>query len=62
MQVQPDECTDPELPAGLIVFAANGSAQFGWRNPETGEFYSESDGSCIRHVVGAVEWHADRMH
>jgi hypothetical protein len=51
-----------ELPAGFIVFLANGTAQFGWQNPETGEFHSEADGTCIAHVVGAVLWHADRMH
>jgi hypothetical protein len=51
-----------ELPAGLIVFQANGTAQFGWQNPETGAFYSEADGTCIAHVVGAVEWHANLMH
>jgi hypothetical protein len=54
--------TPENLPAGLIVFLANGTAQFGWQNPETGQYYSEADGSCIAHAIGAVEWHADRMH
>ncbi|WP_175772989.1 hypothetical protein [Paraburkholderia phenazinium] len=54
--------TPEDLPAGLIVFAANGTAQFGWQNPETGQYFSEADGSCIAHAVGAIEWHADRMH
>jgi len=51
-----------ELPVGLIVFRTNGTAQFGWRNPETGEFYSEADGSCIANVAAAIEWRANRMH
>ncbi|TDN59086.1 hypothetical protein [Paraburkholderia sp. BL10I2N1] len=51
-----------DLPAGLVVFSSDGSAQFGWRNPETGEFCAEADGSFIANVVGAIEWQADRVH
>jgi hypothetical protein len=51
-----------ELPAGLVVFSLDGRAQFGWRNPEPGELYSESDGRVIPDAVGAVEWHASRAH
>jgi hypothetical protein len=51
-----------ELPAGLVVFSLDGRAQFGWRNPETGELYAESDGRVIPDAVGAVEWHASRAH
>jgi hypothetical protein len=51
-----------ELPAGLVVFCADGSAQFGWQNPETGEFCAEADGKFIANVVGAIEWRADHVH
>jgi hypothetical protein len=51
-----------EFPAGLVVFSLDGRAQFGWRNPETGELYAESDGHVIQDAVGAVEWHASRVH
>lgn len=51
-----------ELPAGLVVFSLDGRAQFGWRNPETGDLYAESDGRVILDAVGAVEWHASRVH
>ncbi|WP_176060053.1 hypothetical protein [Paraburkholderia sp. BCC1876] len=51
-----------ELPAGLVVFSADGRAQFGWQNPETGEFFAEVDGACITNAVGAVAWASDRMH
>lgn len=53
---------EPELPAGLVVFSSDGRAQFGWQNPETGEFRSEADGNVILNAIGAVEWHADRPH
>lgn len=51
-----------ELPAGLVVFSSDGRAQFGWRNPETGDFFAESDGRVIADAVGAVEWLASRAH
>jgi len=51
-----------ELPAGLVIFDRDGRAQFGWQNPETGEYYAEADGSIIADAVGAVAWHAGRMH
>jgi hypothetical protein len=51
-----------ELPAGLVVFSADGTAQFGWRNPETGAFYAEEDGHCIVDAVAGVPWHAVSMH
>ena len=51
-----------DLPAGLIVFSADGCAQFGWRDPETGELYAEADGSVIVNAIGAVDWHAGRAH
>ncbi|MFL9886756.1 hypothetical protein PQR66_27195 [Paraburkholderia agricolaris] len=59
--------TDPshierELPAGLVIFTSDGRAQFGWQNPETGQFFAEADGSCIVNAVGAVAWASDRMH
>lgn len=50
------------LPAGLVVFSLDGCVQFGWRNLETGELYAESDGRVIKDAVGAVEWHACRVH
>jgi hypothetical protein len=50
------------LPAGLVVLCADGSAQFGWQNPETGEFCSEADGKLIANVIGAIEWHASQVH
>lgn len=52
----------PELLAGLVVFSANGIAQFGWQNLETGAFYAEDDGHCIMNVVGSVLWPADISH
>ncbi|MGF6915886.1 hypothetical protein [Paraburkholderia sp. 40] len=51
-----------ELPAGLVIFDRDGRAQFGWQNPETGAYYAEADGSVIADAVGAVAWHAGRMH
>lgn|GEM_PF-1591004 len=51
-----------ELPAGLVIFDRDGRAQFGWQNPETGAYYAEADGSIIADAVGAVAWHAGRMH
>lgn len=51
-----------ELPAGLVIFSTDGKAQFGWRNPETGEFHAEDDGRVISNAVGAVAWHAGIMH
>ncbi|MBB3261257.1 hypothetical protein F4827_006315 [Paraburkholderia bannensis] len=52
----------PDLPAGLVVFSSDGSAQFGWQNPETGAFYAEVDGQCIINAIGCVPWHADTVH
>ena len=49
---QPDLNIEP--PAGLVVFSLDGRAQFGWRNPETGVLYAESDGRVIKDAVGAV--------
>lgn len=51
-----------ELPAGLIVFSADGRAQFGWQNPETGQFFAEADGSRIPDAIGSVPWESDRTH
>jgi hypothetical protein len=51
-----------ELPASLVVFSADGSAQFGWRNPETGAFFAEADGHVIADAVAAVEWLAVNQH
>ncbi|WP_406869857.1 hypothetical protein [Paraburkholderia fungorum] len=58
----PERNTVPELPAGLVVFDADGHAQFGWQNPETGAYYAEADGRIIANAVGAVAWHAGRIH
>ncbi|MGF6812742.1 hypothetical protein OKW30_007959 [Paraburkholderia sp. Clong3] len=58
----PDHPATPELPAGLVIFSADGKAQFGWQNPETGTFHSETDGNVIADAVGAVAWHAGRVH
>jgi hypothetical protein len=61
--VRPDSKVNPrELPAGLVVFDTEGRPQFGWQNPETGEYYAEADGSVIPNAVGAVAWHAGGMH
>lgn len=51
-----------ELPAGLVVFTADGRAQFGWQNPDTRQFYAEVDGSYIADAIGAVPWHGSQMH
>lgn len=51
-----------DLPAGLVIFTSDGRAQFGWQNPETGQFFAEADGSCIVDAVGAVAWASNRMH
>ncbi|HKR42216.1 MAG TPA: hypothetical protein VJU59_21505 [Paraburkholderia sp.] len=51
-----------DLPAGLVIFSADGKAQFGWQNPETGAYYAEDDGHCIVDAIGGVPWHADTMH
>jgi hypothetical protein len=51
-----------ELPAGLVIFGSDGRAQFGWQNPETGAFYAEADGSIIADAIGAIAWHAGRIH
>jgi hypothetical protein len=51
-----------DLPAGIVVFSVDGSAQFGWQNPETGAYYAEDDGHCIVDAIGGVPWHADSMH
>jgi hypothetical protein len=56
------EAASGDLPAGLVVFSTDGRAQFGWRNPETGEFHAEDDGRVIANAVGAVAWHAGIMH
>jgi hypothetical protein len=45
-----------------VIFDRDGRAQFGWQNPETGAYYAEADGSIIADAVGAVAWHAGRMH
>lgn len=58
----PSANVELDLPAGLVVFSADGRAQFGWQNPETGEFCAEADGNVIVDAVGAVEWHASRAH
>jgi len=50
------------LPAGLVIFGSDGRAQFGWQNPETGAFYAEADGSIITDAIGAIAWHAGRIH
>ncbi|WP_434667693.1 hypothetical protein P5W99_35970 [Paraburkholderia sp. A3BS-1L] len=51
-----------ELRPGLVVFSADGTAQFGWQNPETGALYAEDDGHCIVGAVAGVPWHAGSMH
>ena len=51
-----------ELPAALVVFSADGTAQFGWQSPETGAFYAEDDGHCIVDTMAGVPWHAGSMH
>jgi len=59
----PDASIVPqELPAGLVIFGSDGRAQFGWQNPETGAFYAEADGNIIADAIGAVAWHAGRIH
>ncbi|MGF6836372.1 hypothetical protein QF001_000239 [Paraburkholderia youngii] len=58
----PETAQKPELPAGLVVFSADGSAQFGWQNPETGAFHSEADGNVIVDAIGVVAWLAGRVH
>jgi hypothetical protein len=54
--------TSLDLPAGLVIFGSDGRAQFGWQNPETGAYYAEIDGSIIADAIGAVAWHAGRVH
>ncbi|HEV3429883.1 MAG TPA: hypothetical protein VG320_18555 [Paraburkholderia sp.] len=51
-----------DMPAGLIVFSADGTTQFGWQNPETGAFYAEEDGHCIMNAIGSVPWQAGAKH
>ncbi|WGS55102.1 hypothetical protein LFL96_34695 (plasmid) [Paraburkholderia sp. D15] len=51
-----------DLPAGFVVISADGRVQFGWQNPETGQFFAESDGSCIVNAIGAIAWASDQMH
>ena len=51
-----------DLPAGLVIFGSDGRAQFGWHNPETGAYYAEADGSIIADAIGAIAWHAGRIH
>ncbi|RQR26309.1 hypothetical protein DIE23_29855 [Burkholderia sp. Bp9143] len=53
---------EPTLPAGLVVFSADGRAEFGWLNPETEQYFSEATGEVIRDAVGAVPWAANRTH
>ncbi|WP_165904504.1 hypothetical protein [Paraburkholderia hospita] len=48
--------------AGWVVFSRDGRAQFGWRDVETGAFYSEADGECIADAIGAVEFCSDVLH
>jgi hypothetical protein len=45
-----------------VIFGSDGRAQFGWQNPETGAYYAEADGSIIADAIGAVAWHAGRVH
>jgi hypothetical protein len=47
---------------GLVVFTSDGRAQFGWQDPNTGQYMAEADGSCIVDAVGAVVWHSDGIH
>jgi hypothetical protein len=54
--------TEQELPAGLVIFGSDGRVQFGWKNPETGAYYAEIDGTIIADAIGAVSWHARRVH
>lgn len=51
-----------DMTAGLIVFSADGTAQFGWQNPETGAFYAEEDGHRIMNAIGSVPWQAGATH
>lgn len=51
-----------DLPEGLVVFGADGSAQFGWQHPETGAYYAEEDGHCIVDAVAGVAWCASSVH
>lgn len=50
------------LPTGLVVFSADGSAQFGWQHPETGAYYAEQDGHCITDAVASIPWCAGAIH
>lgn len=52
----------PELPFGLVVFSADGTAQFGWQDSDNGAYYAESDGRCIADAIGCVPWLADVVH
>ncbi|MBU6486216.1 MAG: hypothetical protein KGQ57_00135 [Burkholderiales bacterium] len=51
-----------DLPAGLIVLSSTGKAQFGWQNPETGQYFAEADGHCIADAIGAIPWQSDQTH
>ena len=51
-----------DLPAGLVVFSADGRAQFGWQHPETGAYYAEEDGHCIVDAIAGVTWCAGSIH
>jgi len=51
-----------DLPAGLVVFSADGRAQFGWQHPETGAYYAEEDGHCIVDAVAGAAWCAGSIH
>ncbi|MEK6291461.1 MAG: hypothetical protein V4793_08745 [Paraburkholderia tropica] len=51
-----------ELPAGLVVLSTDGRAQFGWQDPETGDYFAEEDGRCIMNAIGSVPWCADAIH
>lgn len=54
--------TTQNLTMGLVVFTSDGRAQFGWQDPNTGQYMAEADGSCIVDAVGAVVWHSDGIH
>ena len=58
----PDLNSQRELPAGLVIFDTKGKAQFGWQDPETGNYHAEADGQVIVNAVGAVAWQPGRMH
>ncbi|MDQ7979987.1 hypothetical protein QYH69_22350 [Paraburkholderia sp. SARCC-3016] len=51
-----------ELPADLVIFDSKGKVQFGWQDPETGNYHAEAGGEVISNAVGAVAWQPGRMH